>query len=219
MPVGVDHYHVEAVFEKDGTIRLFTLGQDQTCVMPVPTQRLVAYAKLGHSVESTRLDLEAQSQESDPPGETSQFVGRLPLEMVGRQLVVVVPNITMGKGRYRFSFLAEAGDEPEMPQKIVDEAERVLYLTPGGKYTEADIRINGSMTASQKYRGFHSKHDLHPKSRDFICPVTQTKADPNCSWTINGQRYLFCCPPCIDEFLKRAKEHPDEIEAAKSYVK
>ena len=46
-----------------------------------------------------------------------------------------------------------------------------------------------------------------------------TKANPKFTWIINGQAYQFCCPPCVDEFVQLAKEKPDEIAPAASYVK
>ncbi len=40
IPVGGDKYHVEAVFEKGGTLRLFTLGKDESNVVEVDAQLL-----------------------------------------------------------------------------------------------------------------------------------------------------------------------------------
>ncbi len=108
--------------------------------------------------------------------------------------------------------------EAEMPRKITDAAERELYLTPGGKFTAADILANGSMTASQKYRAFHSMHDMNPAAGDTICPITHTKANPKCTWVVGGKHYMFCCPPCIDEFVKLAKEHPEQIQDPTDYA-
>jgi hypothetical protein len=105
----------------------------------------------------------------------------------------------------------------EMPVKVLDDAERDLYLTPGGKYTAADIAANGRMTASQRYRDFHARHDANPQPGDLLCPITQTKANPSCTWTIDGSRYSFCCPPCIDEFLLLAKSDPERILTPQAY--
>jgi hypothetical protein len=106
-----------------------------------------------------------------------------------------------------------------MPAKVNDEEERKLYLTPGGKYTEADIKANGGVTASQKFRGFVARHDLKPKPGDRICPITLTKANPACAWVVGGKRYEFCCPPCVDEFVNAAKESPEELKEPEDYVK
>jgi YHS domain-containing protein len=105
-----------------------------------------------------------------------------------------------------------------MPTKVVDEAERQLYLTPGGKYSAEDIKANGNLTAGQKYAGFKAKHDRDPKPGDRICPITDTKANPKCTWVIGGKTYSFCCPPCIDEFVRLAKENPDKVKNPDEYV-
>jgi hypothetical protein len=104
------------------------------------------------------------------------------------------------------------------PPKVVDAAERQLYLTPGGKYTAEDIKANGNMTASQKYAGFKASHDRNPRPGDKICPITDTKANPKCTWIVGGKTYEFCCPPCIDEFVRLAKENPDKIKEPEDYV-
>lgn len=120
------------------------------------------------------------------------------------------------KERFRFSFEAES---TVMPQTVTADAARDLYLTPKGLYTAADIEANGSTTAAEKYRGFHSAHDFGPKPGDRICPITQTKANPQCAWIVGGKKYLFCCPPCIDEFVKLAKESPEQVKDPVEYVK
>ncbi len=107
----------------------------------------------------------------------------------------------------------------EMPTGVGGAEERELYLVPGGKYTAADIEANGRMTASEKFRGFRANHDFDPRPGDFVCPVTRTKADPRCAWTVNGKRYLFCCPPCVDEFVRLAKDYPDRVLEPDRYVK
>jgi hypothetical protein len=105
-----------------------------------------------------------------------------------------------------------------MPKVTAESDERDLHLTPGGRYTLADVDANGRALPSVKYRGFQARHDRHPKPGYPLCPVTRTKASPNCSWVIGGQEYQFCCPPCIDEFVRLAKERPSEIKPARQYV-
>jgi YHS domain-containing protein len=106
-----------------------------------------------------------------------------------------------------------------MPTKVVNDQEKELYLQPGGKYSLEDIQANGSQTATQKFANFMSAHDMNPKPGARICPVTRTLANAECSWVIGGQEYQFCCPPCIDEFVKLAKEKPEEILNPAEYVK
>jgi hypothetical protein len=97
-------------------------------------------------------------------------------------------------------------------------AEQALYFTPAGRYTEADIKANGDLPPSQKYRGFQAKHDFNPMPGDVLCPISRTKASQACSWVIDGQTYYFCCPPCIDELVRLAKERPGELKAPAVYI-
>ena len=110
-------------------------------------------------------------------------------------------------------------EHPTMPPKVEDSAEKTLYLTAKGAYTDADIKANGSKTASDKYADFQSNHNLHPQPGDRLCPITKTRASNDCSWIIAGQTYHFCCPPCIDEFVKKARENPNELPEPESLIK
>lgn len=110
-------------------------------------------------------------------------------------------------------------DLPPMPPQLGAAEEQELHLVPAGKYSLQDIQSNGNMVPSQKYRGFQAQHDLNPSVGDRLCPITRTKANPNCTWNIGGQTYQFCCPPCIDEFVRLAKQQPDDIQSPECYVK
>src|SRR5262249_18461368 len=155
---------------------------------------------------------------------TSQFVGRFPHELDGQKLEVTLPSLRVAGERFRVSISNRAeeengGHEEPGAAKNDDEEERRLYLTPGGKYTAGDIQANGKRTASEKFRGALASHDLKPKPGDRICPITLTKANPKFTWVVNGKSYQFCCPPCIDEFVKEAKEKPHELKDPEEYVK
>ena len=220
VPIGRDSYHAEAVFEKGGALRLFTLGQDEGRVQEVESQTLTAYVKPEGGADSVSISLEPVPQPGDADGKTSQFVGRLPEELSGQAVEVTIPSLRIAGERFRLGFASVvAHGEEAMPEKVADEEERVLYLSPGGKYTDADIEANGKVTASQKFQGLKASHDLNPKPGDTICPITLTKANPKFTWTVGGEEYEFCCPPCVDEFVKLAKESPDEIKAPGDYVK
>jgi hypothetical protein len=108
--------------------------------------------------------------------------------------------------------------EPQMPLPIAEAEQRELYLTPAGKYTLADIEANGRILPAQRYRGFRARHDINPELGDRLCPVTRTKANSACTWIIDGREYEFCCPPCIDEFVRLAKERPESIQRPEAYV-
>ena len=96
--------------------------------------------------------------------------------------------------------------------------ERQLYFTAGGAYSRADIAANGRLTPTQKYRGLRTRHDLNPRPGDAICPITRTKADRDCTWIVSGHTFSFCCPPCIDEFVRRAKESPAAVGSPADFV-
>jgi hypothetical protein len=217
--IGRDNYHAEAVFEAGGTVRLFTLGKDEAKVEEVDLQVLTAFARPEGAAEAVAFKILPVPQPGDAPGKTSQLVGRLPRDIAGRKVEVTVPALRIGGERFRLAFTSPEGHDEGMPAKVADEKERQLYLTPGGKYTQADIKANGGMTASEKFQGRTSAHDAHPRRGERICPVTATKANPEFTWVVGGKTYQFCCPPCVDEFVKTAKEHPEEIKDPGDYVK
>ena len=221
VPIGRDSFHAEAVFEKGGALRLHMLGRDEAKVEEVAWQTLTAYVKSEGETESTAIKLEPKPQPDDSREMTSVFVGQLPPQFAGKRVEVTIPSIRIGDDRFRLGF--KSAEEPahaeEMPDALADEEARKLFLTPGGAYTEADIAANGGQTAAQKFRAFVPAHDLSPKPGDKICPITLTKANAKCTWVVGGKTYEFCCPPCVEEFVKQAKQDPDKLQDPEKYVK
>jgi len=218
--LGRDSYHVEAVFEAGGKLRLYTLGKDESRVIDVESQTLKGFVKPVGGTDAIPVLFAAEPQDGDARGRTSQFIGTLPDQLVGKPVVVTIPNLVVSGERFRLGFESNAAAHGEgMPGKVADEEERALYLTPGGIYTQADIAANGGVTASQKFRGLMSSHDMLPKAGDRICPITSTKATPNFSWVVDGKTYEFCCPPCVDEFVKLAKVDPSAVKPPSEYIK
>lgn len=219
--IGRDSYHAEAIFEKEGVLRLYTLGKDESRVQEIDSQTLTAYVKPEGGAESTSIVIRSEPQPGDSEGKTSQFIGKLPRELWGQKLEVTIPSIRIAGERFRLGFKSTPDQHhDDMPASaLADEAEKKLYLTPGGKYTESDIKANGSVTASERFKGFQPKHDLKPKPGDKICPVTLTKANPGCTWIVGGKSYEFCCPPCVEEFVQQAKEHPEQVKEPEDYIK
>ena len=220
--IGRDNYHAEAVFEKGGKLRLYTLGKDEAMVQEVEAQPVTAYVKAEGDMDAESFVLRPEPQTGDKPGMTSQFVGQIPAAMLGRKVEVTVTNFRIGTERFRFSFknsveVGHAGDP--MPTAVAGADEAALFLTPGGKYTAADIKANGSVTAAQKFKGVKAVHDLKPKTGDKICPITLTKANTKFTWVVGGKSYEFCCPPCASEFVQQAKEQPDTIKEPDEYRK
>jgi YHS domain-containing protein len=220
--LGRDSYHVEAVIDSSGSVRLYTLGQDESRVFEVENQTLKGFVKAFGDTDSKPIAFEPSPQEGDTLGKTSLFVAQLPSELIGKKLDVTIPNIRIEGERFRLGFVSgddDHGPGTEMPEKLADSEEKELYLVPGGQYTAADIEANGGMTASQKFKGIKSAHDMNPKQGDRICPITETKANPKFSWIIGGKSYQFCCPPCVDEFLKSAKASQDPLPDPTTFVK
>lgn len=219
--LGRDSYHVEAIVTSTGELRLYMLGNDESRVIDIERQELVGYVKPTGGTDSTSIDIQPHPQPGDAEGKASLFVAALPDSLVGQSIDLTVPNITIAGERFRLGFTTKSDDHgaDAMPAKVADDEERSLYLTPGGKYTEADIQANGNVTASIKFAGLKSSHDMFPKPGDKICPVTQTKANPQFTWIVGGKTYEFCCPPCVDEFVKMAKASPDEVKEPVDYVK
>jgi len=106
-----------------------------------------------------------------------------------------------------------SGDVTYKPAKTTQ-----LFLTPSRIYTLADIKANGNTTPAEKFKGKVWAHEEDLKPGDKICPVTKNKADPECAWIVKGQRYEFCCPPCLDKFIGWAHNQPERIKDSKEYV-
>ena len=214
---GDRHLHAEAVLDRGGLLMLYTLGDDAEKVEEVGSQILTAVVRTSGSQESVPVALLPYPQDGDSEARTSRFAGKLPDSLLGKPLTVAVSDIAVGEGRFPLVFTLEAEGEEASIRAI--EAEKLLYRTPGGKYTEADIRANGDATAARKFAGFHATHDFHSRPGDVVCPVTRAKADPSCTWIVGGQTYTFCCPPCVDQFLKTAKQRPGQVKEPADYVK
>lgn len=105
---------------------------------------------------------------------------------------------------------------PASPQTSAEE--RNLFLTPGGVYTQSDIAANGNMIASQKFAGMTAHHDMHPQVGARLCPITNTRADARFAWVVGGKTYLFCCPPCVQEFVAKAKKQTRPLPAPETFV-
>jgi hypothetical protein len=220
--IGSDNYHAEAVFEKGGTLRLYMLGSDESKVQEIEAQPLTAYVKAEGDAESVSFVLRPEPQTGDKSGMTSLFLGLLPKELAGKNLEVTIPTIRIGNDRFRISFKSVqdgAHTDAAMPTKLLDDDEQKLFLTPGGLYTEADIKANGVTTPTLKFKSVRPAHDSNPKAGDKICPISETVANPKFTWVIGGKSYEFCCTPCIEEFLTKAKEKPSEIKDPEQYRK
>lgn len=220
VPLGADSYHAEALVDSDGNLRLFMLGKDESRIQEIDAQTIKAFVKSEDVLEARNIELIPQPQEGDSDGKTSQFVAKIPSEILGKPLRVTIPNLTIAGERFRIAFELKASlEHAPMGQAVTDGQEETLYLTPGGKYTQADIEANGKTIPSVKFKGIRSNHDDKPMPGDKICPISKTKANEQFAWVIDGKNYTFCCPPCIDEYVKLAKEQPESLQSPESFVK
>ena len=111
--IGRDNYHAEAVFEKGGLLKLFTLGKDESKIIDVESQVIKAYVKEESASESVEMDLNPVPRTGDKEGRTSQFIGKLPKELAGKQLAVTIPIILVNGERYRIGFTSAAAKHDE----------------------------------------------------------------------------------------------------------
>jgi hypothetical protein len=221
------NYHIEAQLDPSGALTLYIYGQREKQLAPLDTAGLETGLEVWAICEGEgriSLPMRARPYPTDPTGTASRFVGRFARRpdqiRVGLSLTVPIDGRT-----YRVQWRPEdispgpSGDgAAAMPVAASsDEAQR-LFLTPGGVYTPADIAANGRMTATQKYGDQMSSHNPHPAPGDRICPITDTLANPRFAWTVGGKIYLFCCPPCIEEFVRKAKTAPGTIRAPEAYI-
>lgn len=218
--IGLDSYHAEALVEKGGRLRLLMLGKDESRIQEVDEQTLTAYVKGVSGTEAMPIELFALRQDGDADGMTSQFIGQLPGDLVAQEIEITIPMLRIAGERFRVGFtIAAPAHNAAMPEGLVPADEQALYFTPAGLYTANDIAANGNVTAPKKFRGVMASHDMKPKVGDRICPITNTKANPKFTWVVDGKPYEFCCPPCVDEFVKLAKEQPDAIKSPETYIK
>ncbi len=105
--LGKDSYHAEVVFEKDGAIRLYMLGKDESKTQEVEVQELVGFVTPAGATDAVQVKFTADRQATDAAGKTTQFVGKLPHELHGKKVKVVINNIQVGTERFRIEFSNE----------------------------------------------------------------------------------------------------------------
>ncbi len=219
--IGDNVAHAEAVFEANGTIRLFILGRNAKTVLEIQSQTMEAFATPEGGTSATKILFEAAPQNGDTPGKSSVFVAKLPLLLIDPSMSISIPNVRVGDDRYRIAFRRSAVSTTHdaMPTKRPDSEADLLFTKPGGLYTEADIKANGTKVPGEKYKGIKSNHNTEAKPGDKICPISETLANPQFTWIIGGKTYEFCCTPCVEEFVDLAKVKPANVKPPESYRK
>lgn len=214
------HDHAEALLGPGGALTVYTLRPDARSPRAVGRQVLTAWLRAGRDARPARVALVPMPLPDDPPGTTSRFRGRLAEALWGRDLRVTVAELAVDGGRYRLEFAeVRSPGRPAEHEAVL----RRLHLTPGGKYTLADVGANGGTTPAKKFSGHEADHgaahDLAPERPGWLCPVTAARSEPGLAWLVGGHSYRFCCSPCIDEFVRLAKEEPGRVRPPEAYAK
>lgn len=216
---GSTHYHVEFVVEPTGVVHLFPLDESAARPLPVDSQPLVFTVQSSPEAEEYPVMLRPVPEEGAASAKTTRFVGRLPTRAVNGKLLVRFTEFKVHGERYRFEFewVSPIGDEAF--RVAFKDEQRRIFLSTGGNYLDEDIRENGGLPADARWAAATPTHDHSPKTGDRLCPVSGFKAEPTFAWAIGGQKYWFCCQPCIDEFVLLAKEKPETVKPVERYVR
>jgi hypothetical protein len=211
----VDHKKKEAtLYIYDGAIKK---------LVPLTTTKFT----LSIAKPKFQVEMKAVPQEGDPTGKSSRFVatheefgkeaeygGTISGEIDGKPYVT-----DFIEKEHDHKDHKDGKDQKDEKGKDDKKEEKKVFLTPGGKYTAADIAANGNVLPSDKFKGIKSNHDIKPAAGDKLCPITKTKANESFQWVINGKTYEVCCPPCLEELVEMAKTNPDQLKEPGEYIK
>lgn len=109
--LGKDSYHAEVVFEKDGVVRLYLLGKDETTPQEVAVQDLVGHVTPAGATDAVQVKFAAEPPKGAAAGKTSAFAGKLPPELHGKAVKVVINNVQVGTERFRVEFANEKSEK------------------------------------------------------------------------------------------------------------
>ncbi|MFM7320525.1 MAG: hypothetical protein ACKO5K_03245 [Armatimonadota bacterium] len=216
--------HYEARLDASGNLVIHRYGERIGQLAPLPDKDAadIEVEAFVAGEPATAVELRPKPYRTDPDGTSSRFVAHVPAALARRTpcLVVVTPeNGTSVRLFWDGQDLAGISEDDRMPAPMGDREAAKVFLKSGGLYTDADIVANGNTTAARRYGSAMTRHNAHPKPGDQICPISETKANPKFAWTVGGKSYAFCCPPCIEEFVRKAKETPGDIQPPAAFVK
>lgn len=216
---GAAHYHVELVVEPTGAARLYALGKELADAVPAESQLLVAGAQAAGSGEEHEFVFRPDPGALAADGRPTAFLGRLPGDAVAARVTVRVKGLRIRGEAFDFEVNWDAGRPDDEVRAAYEADQRRIYLTAGGKYTDADIAASARTTAAAKYRGHRAAHGEAARPGERVCPVTGFRVMAALAWRVAGEDYLFCCQPCVDEFVMLAKDRPGEVRRPADYVK
>jgi hypothetical protein len=208
------------VDHKSQETTIYILGDDAKKAVPVKAETLLLSIK----DPQFQVELKAVPLDGEKQGLSSRFVGKHEKFAKEQAFAGTLSGEIDGKP-YAGDFQEKPEahdhkkDDKAAPKPDKEARETKVFLTPGGIYTQADIEKNGNTIPALKFKGVFWSHDDNLSVGDKVCPVTANKADPQCYWWVNEQKYEFCCPPCLEKFVKWAKDSPEKVKDAGAYVK
>lgn len=208
--------HVELAKAPTGALELHILDLDTATALPITATaldveatndsgtRTIAFTALPLPGEAPRSSRFRSPERSFGEKETVELATYLPID--GKNYRIRFPKTNSEHG---------GGHGAPIARTAADEE---LWFTPKGKYTAADIAANGALTAYEKYAGIEVDH-ADPNPGEIVCPISKSRSNPKITWAIDGKLYAFCCPPCIEDMVQRAKDDPDSILPPEAYTK
>lgn len=222
--------HAELAEAPQLALALYVLGVDESVAEPIDATTLTGQLQKRGTAEFVEVVFQAQPLPGEAP-KSSRFISA-PNQFERGSSYDLTMYLPIGGKNHRARFVAfgeshdgghgaahgamearNVGAPAERTPKITE-----LWFTPKGKYTAADIAANGERTAYEKYGEVEVEHE-DPTPGEVVCPISKSKTNPAITWQIDGKTYSFCCPPCIEDMVQRAKEKPDTILAPEQYVK
>ena len=215
--IGSDNYHAEVVFEKDGHLKLYMLGKDETKSMSVESHSLKAHVKHHHAEKSHEMELKPEPQASDPNGKTSLFVGKLPAELIGKKVIVTIPELMVEKERFRVEFTS--GDHKHGDHK--DHKDSKEHKDHKGHKDHAK-------TSALEKEIKEARAMLSPEDRKLVdaqewCPVMTDnrlgEMGVPYKLMVKDQPVFLCCKGCQRKALADPDKTLAKVEEFKKKVK
>ncbi len=211
--VGTDAYHAEVVFEKDGQLKFYTLAKDETKSIRVESQTLKAHVK--HDDKSHEMELKPEPQKDDPKGKSSLFVGKLPAEVIGKNVTVTIVGLKMGDETFRVEFSSEGGKHGDHKEHK-DGKEHKDHKKEHGKASKVDEEIR------------EARAKLNEKDRALVdaqewCPVMADNRLGEMGVPfmvmVKDQPVFVCCKGCQRKALADADTTLKKVDEFKAKVK
>jgi hypothetical protein len=182
--LGADSYHAEAIFTKDGKLKLYTLGKDETKTIDVESQTLKSHVQAEGVKDAVEMELKPVGEKS---GRTSEFVGDLPKEAADKKMTVTIPSIKIGGEQFRIVISSEDAKKAAQQSELDREVK-----TERAKLSESERKL----VDAQEWCAVMNDHRLG----EMGAPI---------KLMVKDQPVYLCCAGC----RKRALANPDRTLA------